>query len=74
MHPCDGFFDCLVRIFQTALGSLGATAHLVRWRVSHALEVHHLVLGDALLAQGLVVTHTKHIDRRIMFRANSVLL
>ena len=32
------------------------------------------MLQDALLAQGLVVAHAKHIDRLVMFRADRVLL
>lgn len=32
------------------------------------------MLGHALLAQGLVVRHAEHVDRLVMFGANSVLL
>ena len=74
MHPCDGLFDSLVGVLQTTLSGLGAPAHLVRWRVSHAPDVEHLVFRHTLLAQGLEVAHAKHVDRTVMFGANGVLL
>lgn len=72
MHARDRLLDGLLCILQ-----LAAAAHLVRWRVSHArvLRLHHgaLVLWHALLAQGLVVTHAKHVDRLVVLSANCIL-
>ena len=78
MHPGDGLLDGLVCVLQVALARLATrkSPHLVRWRVSHTLVVHHvlLVFWDALLAECLVVAHAEHIDRLVMFRANRILL
>lgn len=70
MHPCDRLLDGLVYELQVNW------ALLATWRVSYTLVLHHvlLVFWDALLAEGLVVSHAEHVDRLVMFRAYRILL